>query len=81
MPSVSRAAWRARAMRRRRDRAGSSCPLVFSLAGLLMNGLALMVPSEDGYLALLRFALIASAPLLAGMAALHFAGSADAPYP
>jgi hypothetical protein len=70
-------------MRRRRDSVGIDqliCPPVFSLAGLLANGVALMLPGEDGYLALLGFALIAAAPPLAAMAAVHFAGKASEPY-
>jgi hypothetical protein len=38
-----------------------------------------MAPSEDGYLTLLGFALIAVAPPIAAMAALHFAGNSDEP--
>jgi hypothetical protein len=86
MPSVSSAPsstpWHATARRRRRDHAGAglACPLVFSLTGLATNGLALMAPSEDGSLTLLGFALIAGAPPIAAMAALHFAGNSDEPY-
>jgi hypothetical protein len=87
MPSVSSApcsvSWHARARRRRRDHAGAggACPLLFSLTGLVTNGLALMMPSEDGYLTPLAFALIAGAPPIAAMAALHFAGNGDEPSP
>jgi hypothetical protein len=52
-------------------------PAVFSPA----NGLALMLPDEDGHLALLRFALVAAAPPIAALAAVHFAGKAGKPYP
>jgi hypothetical protein len=47
---------------------------------LVTHGLALMAPSEDGSLTLLGFALIAGAPPIAAMAALHFAGNGDEPY-
>jgi hypothetical protein len=82
MPSVSSAPWHARAIRRRRDHAGAGlvCPLAFSLTGLVMNGLALMAPSEGGHLTLLGFALIAGAPPIAAMVALHFAGNSDEPF-
>jgi hypothetical protein len=86
MPSISSAPssvpWHARARRRRRDHAdaGLVCPLVFSLTGLVTHGLALMAPGEDGSLTLLGFALIAGAPPIAAMAALHFAGNSDEPY-
>jgi hypothetical protein len=78
----SSAPWHASARRRRRDHAGAGlvCPLLFSLTGLVTNGLALMAPSEDGYLTLLGFALIAGAPPIAAMAALHFAGDSDEPF-
>jgi hypothetical protein len=69
------------AMRRRGDSPGVDelvCPLVFSLAGLLASGLALMLPGEDGHLAMLRFALVAAAPPIAALAAAHFAGKAGA---
>jgi hypothetical protein len=68
-------------MRRRRASAGVDglvCPLVFSLAGLLANGMALMLPGEDGHLAMLRFALVAAAPPIAALAAAHFSGKARA---
>jgi hypothetical protein len=83
MPPVSSAPWHARARRLRRDHAGAGlvCPLLYSLTGLVMNGLALMAPSEAGYLTLLGFALIAGAPPTAAMAALHFAGNNDEPFP
>jgi hypothetical protein len=87
MPSVSSAPssapWHARAKRRRRDHAdaGLACTLLFSLTGLVTNSLALMAPSEDGYLTLLGFALIAGAPPIAAMVALHFAGNSDEPFP
>jgi hypothetical protein len=87
MPSVSSAPssapWHGRAKRRSRAHAdtGLVCPLVFSLTGLVTNGLALMAPSENGYLTLLGFALIAGAPPIAAMAALHFAGNSDEPFP
>jgi hypothetical protein len=88
MQSASNAPWYARpwhatALRRRRYSAGVGelvCPLVFSLAGLLANGLALMLPGEDGWPALPGFALIAAAPAIAAMAAVHFAGQASEPY-
>jgi hypothetical protein len=82
MPSISSAPWHGRARRRRRAHAGADpvCPLVFSLTGLVTHGLALMAPSEDGSLTLLGFALIAGAPPIAAMAALHFAGNSDEPY-
>jgi hypothetical protein len=70
-------------MRRRRDSAGVDglvYPLAFSLAGLLTNGLALMLPADDGHLAMLRFALVAAAPPIAALAAGHFAGKASEPY-
>ena len=63
-----------------RDRAGDGdliCLLALSVTGLLLNGLALMVPGDDGWLVLFRLALIACAPALAAMAALHFAGHLD----
>jgi hypothetical protein len=44
---------------------------------LLLNGLAVMVQSDDGWLALPGFALIAGAPALAAMAASHLAGHVD----
>jgi hypothetical protein len=47
---------------------------------LVTNGLALMARSEAGSLTLLGFALIAGAPPIAAMAALHFAGNSDEPY-
>jgi hypothetical protein len=50
------------------------CLLALSVTGLLLNGLALMVQSDDGWLVLSRLALIACAPALAAMVALHFAG-------
>jgi hypothetical protein len=78
MPSASSAP---RPRRRHRDHAGLVSPLLFSLTGLATNGLALMVPSEDRYLTLPGFALIAGAPLIAAMAALHFAGNSDEPFP
>jgi hypothetical protein len=84
MPSVFSAPSHARAIRRHGDCAGADqlvCPLAFSLTGLLANGLALMALNEDGWLALLGFALIAGAPPIAAMAALHLAGNADEPYP
>ncbi len=83
MLSVSSAPWHATATRRRRYSAGVDdlvCPLVFSLAGLLANGLALMLTGEDGWPALPGFALIAAAPAIAAMAAVHFAGKASEPY-
>jgi len=51
--------------------------LALSVTGLLLNGLALMVQGDDGWLVLFRLALIACAPVLAAMAALHFAGQLD----
>lgn len=63
-----------------RDGAGDRdlvCLLVLSVTGLLLNGLALMVQGDDGWLVLFRLALIACAPALAAMAALHFAGHVD----
>jgi len=83
MPSVSSALCHAGARRRRRDHTGAGlvCPLVFSLTGLVANSLALMAPGEDGYRTLLGFALIAGAPPIAAMAALHFAGNSDEPFP
>jgi hypothetical protein len=54
-----------------------ACPLAFSLIGLLLNGLAVMVQSDDGWLALPGFALIAGAPALAAMAASHLSGHVD----
>jgi hypothetical protein len=53
------------------------CLLALSVTGLLLNGLALMVQGDDGWLVLSRLALIACAPALAAMAALHFAGHVD----
>jgi hypothetical protein len=70
-------------MRRRHDSAGVGelvCPLVFSLAGLLANGLTVMLPGGDGSPALLGFASVAAAPAIAAMAAAHFAGKASEPY-
>jgi hypothetical protein len=63
-----------------RDGAGDGdlvCLLALSVTGLLLNGLALMVQGDDGWLVLSRLALIACAPALAAMAALHFAGHVD----
>jgi hypothetical protein len=63
-----------------RDRAGDGdlvCLLALSVTGLLLNGLALMVQGDDGWLVLFRLALIACAPALAAMAALHLAGHVD----
>ena len=54
-----------------------ACPLAFSVTGLLMHGLALMVQNHDGWPAPIGFTLIAAAPALAAMAALHFAGDVD----
>jgi hypothetical protein len=70
MPQVSGAA------RQPRDSAGSdnlACPFAFSVTGLLVHGLALMVQNQDGWPAPIGFALIAAAPVLAALAALHFA--------
>jgi len=74
MPQVSGAASQPR------DSAGGdnlACPLAFSVTGLLVHGLALMMQNQDGWLAPIGFALIAAAPALAGMAALHFAGNIE----
>jgi hypothetical protein len=54
------------------------CLLAFSLGGLLMDCLALVLQGATS-LAPLGFALTAGAPLLAAMAALHFAGNTDEP--
>jgi len=54
-----------------------ACPLAFSVTGLLMHGLALMVQNHDGWPAPIGFTLIAAAPALAAIAALHFAGDLD----
>jgi hypothetical protein len=66
-----------------RDGAGGGdlvCLLALSVTGLLLNGLALMVQGDDGWLVPFRLALIACAPALAAMAALHFAGHVDQAY-
>ena len=68
------------APRQPRDSAGGdnlACPLAFSVMGLLMHGLALMVQNHDGWPAPIGFALIGAAPALAAIAALHFAGDLD----
>jgi hypothetical protein len=71
-------------MRGRQDFAGVAelvYPLTFSLTGLTASGLALMVSSEDGRLALLRLVMVAAAPPIAAMVAVHFSGHAGEPYP
>jgi hypothetical protein len=55
-------------------------PLFFSLVGLLMHCLALLMHGEAS-LAPLRFALIAGAAPVAAMVALRFIGDADEPLP
>ncbi len=63
-----------------RDSAGGNnlaCPLAFSVTGLFVHGLALMMQNQDGWQAPIGFVLIAAAPALAAMAALHFAGDVD----
>ena len=77
MPLASNTSRHPSTMPRRGDPAGASplaCPLAFSVTGLLLNGLALMVQGDDGWQVLSRLALMASAPALA---ALHFAGHGD----
>ena len=80
MPQVSGAPWCPKTIRQPRNCAGGgnlACPLAFSVTGLLMHGLALMVQNHDGWPAPIAFALIAAAPVLAAMIALHFAGDID----
>jgi hypothetical protein len=66
-----------RSMGRRPDRRQTvslSCPLAFSVTGLLLHCLALLAQSDDRGPATIGFALVAAAPALAAMAALHLAG-------
>ena len=80
MPLVSSAPRRPKTIRQPGDPAGGAnlaCPLAFSVTGLLVHGLALMVQNLDGRPAPIGFALIAAAPALAAMAVLHFAGDVD----
>jgi hypothetical protein len=71
-------------MRGRQDFAGAAglvYPLTFSITGLTASGLALMVSSDDGRLALLRLVMVAAAPPIAAMVAVHFPGRAGEPCP
>jgi hypothetical protein len=61
--------------RRRPDRRHAvnlSCLLVFSVTGLLLHCLALIAQSDDRGLVPIGFALVAAAPALSAIAALHF---------
>jgi hypothetical protein len=58
----------------RRPAVSLSCPLAFSVTGLLLHCLALIAQSDDRGLAPIGFALVAAAPALSAIAALHFAG-------
>lgn len=49
------------------------CPLVFSVSGLLLDG-AVLVAGGDHLALAWRFALVASAPALAAIAAINVAG-------
>jgi len=55
----------------RRQTVSLSCPLAFSVTGLLLHCLALLAQSDDRGPATIGFALVAAAP---AMAALHLAG-------
>lgn len=57
----------------RRPTVSLSCPLAFSATGLLLHCLALLVQSDDRGLPTIGFALVAAAPALAAIAALHLA--------
>jgi hypothetical protein len=50
------------------------CPLAFSVVGLMAHCLALIAQSADRELAPIGFALVAAAPALSALAALHLAG-------
>jgi hypothetical protein len=58
----------------RRPAVSLSCPLAFSVTGLLLHCLALIAQSDDRGPATIGFALVVAAPALSAMAALHFAG-------
>jgi hypothetical protein len=58
----------------RRQTVSLSCPLAFSVTGLLLHCLALLAQSDDRGPAMIGFALVAAAPALAAIAALQFAG-------
>jgi hypothetical protein len=62
--------------RRRKSRSavGLACPLAFSMIGLLLDGVVSFGGSDDPQLALLRFALIAGAPVVAALAAMEVGG-------
>ena len=81
MVSISSPTSRSTAVRRgASSRANANLPaslLVFSLVGLLTDGLVLAMPNEAS-LAPLRFVLIAGAAPMAAMVALRFVGPADA---
>jgi hypothetical protein len=85
MPLASSTSWHPRTRRlsrthQPRDPAGADdlvCLLAFSITGLLLNGLALMVQGVDRWLVLSGLALTAGVPALAAMAVLHFASHVD----
>jgi hypothetical protein len=56
--------------------AGFACPFVFSVIGLLLDGVVSFSASDDPQSALLRFALVAGAPALAALAAMAIDGDA-----
>lgn len=58
----------------RRHAMSLSCPLAFSVTGLLAHCLALIAQSDDRGLRPIGFALIAAAPALSAIAALCLAG-------
>jgi hypothetical protein len=85
MPLASSASWHPRTWHlstthQPRDPAGAADlvgPLAFSIAGLLLNDLALMVQGVDRWLVLSGLALTAGVPALAAMAVLHFGSHVD----
>jgi hypothetical protein len=58
----------------RRSTVRLSCLLAFSVTGLLLHCLALIAQSDDRGLVPIGFALVAAAPALSAIAALHLAG-------
>jgi hypothetical protein len=60
--------------RHRRRTVSLSCLLAFSVTGLLVHCLALIAQSDDRGLTPIGFALVAAAPALSAIAALHLAG-------
>ena len=69
-----RSAIPARSRRKSRSAVHLACPLVFSVTGLLLDGVASFCGGDDPQTALLRLALIAGAPALAALAATEIDG-------